>query len=527
MNYSGLAKIIPFKPRPQVVVGPPWSTAELGELFRVAHILRQSGMAIETDMGLSDEGDPWFVFFSAQSEDVIAHFARINGEIIVHGLSIGAAIAGVDLQDVVKRLKPVQALEQQQQAQGSRSVVLHPFMLLVAFVAASFLATEESQAAATLDKVSGKPDVHPETLSKAKSDWFDRAMSLLTNKASKDRLDSAVQELATGRAKLDSSDAMHHSLGLVMLAAAISQAQADVLFSVTPLGAESDVPLKPITENYKAVGDGAIAVANAVVVDPLAATPVSPTVTRLAHSDSPLAVDVGTLASGLVDISALSAGGDNLPSALLAPMPVSAPMSMSSDVTPLVATILSPQEQVLLPEVVPVAPAAVKASPTAAPVKAAPVTAAPVMTSIGTSLDLTFEGGLLQFHQSLVDIRYIDVVASLPEPVPGPDSKGPGGIVTTPLPVIPSPHVRTIVLTDAEENILIDSGDIRIKNFDFGVDHLVISDPTLLKKPPEVFFSYSGDVVIYFNETTRVVLVGVFAPSEMFAGVASISTPVV
>lgn len=527
MNYSGLAKIIPFKPRPQVVVGPPWSTAELGELFRVAHILRQSGMAIETDMGLSDEGDPWFVFFSAQTEDVIAHFARINGEIVVHGLSIGEAIAGVDLQDVVKRLKPVQALEQQQQTQGSRSVVLHPFMLLVAFVAASFLATEESQAAAPVDKVSGKPEVHPDSLSKAKSDWFDRAMSLLTSKASKDRLDSAVQELATGRAKIDSSDAMHHSVGLVMLAAAISQAQADVLFSVTPLGAETDAPVKPIAESYKAVGDGAIVVANAAATDALAATPVSSTVTPVPHADSPSAADAITVASGLVDVSALSAGGDSLPNALLAPIPASALVSPSLEGAPVAAAVLSPQEQVLLPEVVPVVHAAVSAPSAAAPVKTAPVAAEPVIASIGTSLDLTFEGGSLQFHQSSVDIRYIDVVVSLPEQGPTQGGNVPGGIDTNPLPVIPSPQVKTIILTDAEENVLIDSGDIRIKNFDFGVDHLVISDPMLLQKPPEVFFSYSGDVVIYFNETTRVVLVGVFAPSEMFAGVASISTPVV
>ena len=73
---------------------------------------------------------------------------KINGEIVVHGLSSGGVVSGINLHDVVRQLQPVQTMERQQTSPTDRSVVLHPFMLLAAFVAASFLATEERQAAA-------------------------------------------------------------------------------------------------------------------------------------------------------------------------------------------------------------------------------------------------------------------------------------------------------------------------------------------------------------------------------------------
>ena len=43
----------------------------------------QSGLSVTTDRGISDEGDPWFVFCREDNDEVIAHFARIDCEYVV------------------------------------------------------------------------------------------------------------------------------------------------------------------------------------------------------------------------------------------------------------------------------------------------------------------------------------------------------------------------------------------------------------------------------------------------------------
>src|SRR5690348_269844 len=55
-----------------------WTNAELAELYRVEHALAESRVAIETDRGITDEGDPWFVFCRADGE-VVVHITRIGG----------------------------------------------------------------------------------------------------------------------------------------------------------------------------------------------------------------------------------------------------------------------------------------------------------------------------------------------------------------------------------------------------------------------------------------------------------------
>src|SRR5271167_4793723 len=54
------------------------SNAELAELVRGERTLRQAGIAVEIDRGLSDEGDPWFVFCHLDGH-VVVHIARIGG----------------------------------------------------------------------------------------------------------------------------------------------------------------------------------------------------------------------------------------------------------------------------------------------------------------------------------------------------------------------------------------------------------------------------------------------------------------
>ena len=57
-----------------------WSAQEFALFFRAARLLSSEEVCIETDYGLTDEGEPWLVFCDADSGDVLGHFARMNDE---------------------------------------------------------------------------------------------------------------------------------------------------------------------------------------------------------------------------------------------------------------------------------------------------------------------------------------------------------------------------------------------------------------------------------------------------------------
>ena len=81
-----------------------WTQQELAEFYRVEDVLLQGGFAVATDRGVSDEGDPWFVVCRADTEEVIAHFARIDREyVIVSNLYPGAA-RGSDFRTLVREM---------------------------------------------------------------------------------------------------------------------------------------------------------------------------------------------------------------------------------------------------------------------------------------------------------------------------------------------------------------------------------------------------------------------------------------
>ncbi|KJV10378.1 hypothetical protein VZ95_05310 [Elstera litoralis] len=524
MNYSGLAKIIPFVPRAQVRVGPPWSTAELGELFRVAHVLRQSGMMVETDMGLSDEGDPWFVFYNSQTEDVIAHFARINGEIMVHGLSANGLVSGVDLSDVIRRLKPVQAMESQQKSQAERSVVFHPFMLLVAFVAASFLATEESQAASGPLKAGEAGDHRAADATKIKADWIDRAMTLLNSKG-KDRADAGASDAPGSRKMSAGETTTQHSMALAMLAAAITQANqidnAEFTADAIDLAVETKnaaLPHQLVADDVSPQGDAAVG-SDGVQGN---AAPV-PTVVSAHNADQPGAdYNPNAGAAGTATLSGNLESASGLP-LLTASVSVATPVASElSSAAAFGASLLSQEH--LVPETASfgTAPATAGAVTTIVGKATVSTLAASAIVSTGpTSFDLTLDGGTLQFHQSLVDIRLLELVAGQGNTQ---ELGGKGGAVSAAAVAIlvEGQNGKTLTLTDAHESVLIEKGNIQIKNFTFGVDQLILQDPSLMAHTPEVLFSYTGDIIIRFNETTRVTLIGVFQASEMVMGVASV-----
>ena len=81
-----------------------WTKHELAHFRRATNLLWESGLSIETASGLTDEGEPWFVFCDANSGDVLAHFAKVGGKNIVCAPSLNSALTSRILPDLVERV---------------------------------------------------------------------------------------------------------------------------------------------------------------------------------------------------------------------------------------------------------------------------------------------------------------------------------------------------------------------------------------------------------------------------------------
>ena len=128
-----------------------WSDQEIAEFQRVCDTLRQAGFAVETDRGLTDEGDPWFVFLREGSDEVIAHFARIDGQVVADSSALPEPLHGRDLRAVLDQTFRQYTLLPARGASGS-NLFLHPAALLTAFVATAFLHLEHGKQALALSR---------------------------------------------------------------------------------------------------------------------------------------------------------------------------------------------------------------------------------------------------------------------------------------------------------------------------------------------------------------------------------------
>lgn len=111
-----------------------WTNEELAELFRVVDILARAGVPIDTDMGLSDEGEPWFAFCRADTADVIVHFSRIDGQFVAVSAATDTVVRGNNFRRVAEALVNRQPLILPAPVSGQK-LFLHPAVILTALVA--------------------------------------------------------------------------------------------------------------------------------------------------------------------------------------------------------------------------------------------------------------------------------------------------------------------------------------------------------------------------------------------------------
>ncbi len=123
-----------------------WTQQELAEFYRVESALLQNGLLVVTDRGLSDEGDPWFVFCLSENEEVVAHFARIDGYYFVVSSAFSGVARGRDFKLLVRELMDAHPLLLPGNHGGGQKVFLHPAASLAALLAASYLVSSEKGA---------------------------------------------------------------------------------------------------------------------------------------------------------------------------------------------------------------------------------------------------------------------------------------------------------------------------------------------------------------------------------------------
>jgi len=124
-----------------------WSQQELAEFYRVESALLQGGLSVSTDRGVSDEGDPWFVFCRADNEDVIAHFARIDREyVVVSNLSAEPA-RSTDFRRLIRQVIDSHPMMLPMKRSQGQKILLHPAALLTALLASAYFLSSEKDLA--------------------------------------------------------------------------------------------------------------------------------------------------------------------------------------------------------------------------------------------------------------------------------------------------------------------------------------------------------------------------------------------
>ena len=134
-----------FQRSPRYAPAPAdWSQQELAEFYRVESALIRAGVRVGTDRGLSDENEPWFVFFRSDDGEVVIHFARIDGEYMIAGPAYEEIARGFDFTALVRNLVARHPLIRRTETSGNLSI--HPAALLVAVVGTAFFKTGEARA---------------------------------------------------------------------------------------------------------------------------------------------------------------------------------------------------------------------------------------------------------------------------------------------------------------------------------------------------------------------------------------------
>jgi hypothetical protein len=134
--------ILPFRRSGQPA---GWTNQELAELQRVGQLLANAGLPVASEQGVSDEGDPWFVFIRTDCDEVVAHIARIDGWYMAAAAGDRSPTWGASFRAIADSLMALRPLAMPQRRDSH--LFTHPIAILAAFVATALVQAEPARAA--------------------------------------------------------------------------------------------------------------------------------------------------------------------------------------------------------------------------------------------------------------------------------------------------------------------------------------------------------------------------------------------
>lgn len=151
---SAVAEELPKAPVSQNWTSRDWTNQELANLFRVKSLLDAAGVPSDVERGLTDEGDPWFIFCDRQGE-VFIHLCRLNRIYLLDSPNLTQPLTGRDFNELIDCFTQTKALPKTDvdDATGSAhriinfkrggKVFLHPATMLAALVWTLLLDSED------------------------------------------------------------------------------------------------------------------------------------------------------------------------------------------------------------------------------------------------------------------------------------------------------------------------------------------------------------------------------------------------
>ena len=229
----------------------PWQNNELAELYRVVELLGRAGLTVDTDMGMSDEGDPWFVFCRADSGDVVVHFARIGGQYVAASSAVDQTYRGANFREIIDQLIRQQPLMMPRPSSGGARLFLHPAVVLTAFVATALIHAHRAEAA----------------------DGTDHAVPVRLHTAPHDHQGSAniiLRLLAADPSKISSAKVLPQLLSDGEPGTPLASLMAIAIAAIAPLVAQDTVSLSASDASPEAAAQHAPALAPAPGADAMA-----------------------------------------------------------------------------------------------------------------------------------------------------------------------------------------------------------------------------------------------------------------
>lgn len=189
-----------------------WSPQDLAEFYRVESALIQAGILVYTDSGVTDEGDPWFIFCRESDNEIVVHIAHIDGHYIIASSAYMGVARGKDLRGMVRDLLERHKLSTAG-ADKNSNIFMHPSALLILVIGAAFFKTTDKAEAGESSSSKEVAQVTKKSLVLTNND----------NKSATATLSSLLGEV--GLAQL--VEQQNISQQTIQIAAAISLAAAD------------------------------------------------------------------------------------------------------------------------------------------------------------------------------------------------------------------------------------------------------------------------------------------------------------